>query len=280
MKTIALRAIVVVGLVSLPTAAIAQNDFDFGDDAVGETADADDAPPVQEAPTSEAPVEAEPLPEPAAEPAGESDAVTGTNLTQEDRIRAVSRKTFLKRERFELTPFGGVSTNDSFFRRWTVGARASYHLVDSLSLEVGGAWNAFTEELESVGFLRRTQNAITNDALFFGYADAGVTFAPVYGKVAVMKEWIIHFDAFVSGGIGATFDSNASIVHPAMEMGVGTRIFLLRWLVVRAELRDYIYPQDRSNISAIQNMLMFNLGVGFYFPFDYEYRNQAFRIVG
>jgi hypothetical protein len=49
---------------------------------------------------------------------------------------------------------------------------------------------------------------------------------------------------------------------------------------VRAELRDYIYPQDRSNISAIQNLLMFNVGVGFYFPFDYTYRNQAFKIVG
>lgn len=270
MNTLAVRVLVALAVVSVSTAAAAQDDFDFGDDAMLE----------DEAPVDEP--EPEPLPEPEApEPAASTgDAVTGTDLAQEDRIRAVSRKTFLKRERFELLPYGGVSTNDSFFRRWTVGARASYHLVDSLSLEVGGAWNAFTEELPAVGFLRRTENAVTSDATLFGYVDAGVTFAPVYGKVAVMKEWIIHFDAFVAGGLGATFDSNASIAHPAMNLGAGARIFLLPWLVVRAELRDYIYPQDRSSISAIQNLLMFNLGVGFYFPFDYSYRNQAFKIVG
>ncbi len=279
MKTLAVRVFVFLALVSCASAAAAQDDFDFGDDAPLE-----DEEPVSDdpMPEPEPEPEPEPLPAPAAEPASpeKGDAVTGTNLTQEDRIRAVSRKTFLKRERFELLPYGGVSTNDSFFRRWTVGARASYHLVDSLSLEVGGAWNAFTEELDAVGFLRRTQSAVTNDAVLFGYADAGVTFAPVYGKVAVMKEWIIHFDAFVSGGLGATFDSNASIAHPAMQVGVGTRVFLLPWLVVRGELRDYVYPQDRSGISAVQNLLMLNLGVGFYFPFDYSYRNQAFKIVG
>lgn len=219
-----------------------------------------------------------PSEEPAEESAG--DAVTGTDLSQEDRIRAVSRKTFLKRERFELLPFGGVSTNDAFYRRWMVGARASYHLVDSLSLEVGGAWNAVTEPLEPVSRLRREQNAITDDATLFGVADVGATFAPVYGKVAVMKEWIVHFDAYVSGGLGVAFDSNASIIHPAMNMGVGARVFLLPWLVVRGELRDYIYPQDRTGISAVQNLLMLNVGVGFYFPFDTQYRHQAFRIVG
>ncbi len=217
---------------------------------------------------------------PAAPQADSGDAVTGTDLSQEDRIRAVSRKTFLKRERFEVLPFGGVSTNDAFYRRWMVGGRASYHLVDSLSIEIGGAWNAVTESLEPVRRLRLEQSAISDDAVLFGLADIGVTFAPIYGKVSVMKEWIVHFDAYVTGGVGAAFDSNATPIHPAMNIGVGARLFLLPWLVVRGELRDYIYPQERSNVSTVQNMLMFNLGVGFYFPFDYKYRNQAFRIVG
>lgn len=252
----------------------AQDDFDFGGFEDEETS------PVEASPESDPLPEPEPAPEAAPAPRDEPEGMTGTDLAQEDRIRAVSRKTFLKRERFELLPYGGFSTNDSFFRRWSLGLRGSYHLVDSLSLEVGGAWNAFTEELESVGFLRRTQNAVTNDALFFGMIDAGVSFAPVYGKVAVLKEWIIHFDGYVTSGLGVALDSNASLLHPSVNVGVGSRIFVLPWLVVRGELRDYIYPQDRAGISAIQNLLMFNLGVGFYFPFHYSYRNQAFRIVG
>lgn len=204
----------------------------------------------------------------------------GTGLTLQDRIRAVSRKVFLKQGRFELTPFAGISTNDAFFRRWTLGTRASYHLHDSFSIDVGGAWNVFSETLPAVRIVGREYSAVPDEAALFGYADAGVTFAPVYGKVALMSEWIIHFDGFVSGGLGATFTSNEDLWHPAMQVGVGTRIFLLRWLVLRADLRDYIYPQDRLGFSTLQNLLLLNIGVGFYFPLDFEYRNAAARISG
>lgn len=272
MPKLAVVVALYIGLLFGAGAGRAQDDFDFGG------FEDEDVSPVDESP------EPSPEPDPASTVAPgarqEPEVMTGTDLAQEDRIRAVSRKTFLKRERFELLPYGGFSTNDSFFRRWSLGLRGSYHLVDSLSVELGGAWNAFTEELESVGFLRRTQNAVTNDALFFGMLDGGVSFAPVYGKVAVLREWIVHFDGYVTGGLGVALDSNASLLHPTVNVGVGSRIFVLPWLVVRGELRDYIYPQDRAGISAIQNLLMFNVGVGFYFPFDYSYRNQAFRIVG
>lgn len=202
----------------------------------------------------------------------------GTGLTLKDRIKAVSRKVFLKEGRFSLNPYAGISTNDAFFRRWTVGTRASYHLTDSFSLEMGGAWNAFSEQLESVRIVGQVQSAIPDEAVLYGYADAGATFAPVYGKVSLMSEWVIHFDGFVSGGLGAVFTSNQDAIHPAMQLGIGSRVFLNRWLVFRAELRDYVYPQSRSGFSTLQNLLMLNLGVGFYFPFDFDYKYQAARI--
>jgi outer membrane beta-barrel protein len=82
----------------------------------------------------------------------------------------------------------------------------------------------------------------------------------------------------VSGGVGAVFDTGADLVHPTMDVGVGLRVFLLRWLVVRSDLRDYVYPQDARNISTLQNLLVFSLGVGFYFPFDFEYRYEAAKV--
>lgn len=208
----------------------------------------------------------------------DADEAGGTGLTLKDRIKAVSRKVFLKEGRFALSPFAGISTNDAFFRRWTIGTRASYHLTDSFSLEMGGAWNAFSEQLESVRIVGQVQSAIPDEAALFGYADVGATFAPVYGKVSLMSEWVIHFDGFVSGGLGAVFTSNQDLVHPAMQLGIGSRVFLNRWLVFRADIRDYVYPQSRSGFSTLQNLLMLNFGVGFYFPFDFEYKNQAARI--
>ena len=229
----------------------------------------------------------------------ESATDEGIGLTLQDRIRAVSRKVFIKAGRFELEPFYGASTNDAFFLRNTLGARASYHLFDSLSLDAGGAWNFWTQPLDPVRTVRNELNGIPDEAALYGYGDVGVTFAPVYGKFALMSEYVIHFDAFVSGGVGAVFDSNqytffgtqpADIVgqqvanfipsvSPAAQIGIGTRVFLTRWLVARVDLRDYVYPAYRNGISTIQTLLMLNVGFGFYLPWDFEYEYTAARVV-
>lgn len=221
----------------------------------------------------------------------DTEALDDTDLTLDDRIRAVSRKVFIKAGRFELLPFGGISTNDAFFQRWTVGSRLSYHIVDSLSLDIGGAWSFWSWQLDPVRTVKKQLNAITDDAVFYGYSDVGFNFSPIYGKFALMSEWIIHFDAFVSGGMGVTLDSNQYTflgdplpdwmpgVNPAAEIGIGTRIFLFPWMILRVDLRDYAYPQYRNGISTFQNLLMLNVGLGFYFPFGFEYENTAARIV-
>lgn len=259
---------------------------------------APDAPATEAAPAPAAPATSEATAPAAPDGALDAEAQSeeeisdeGIGLTLQDRIRAVSRKIFIKEGRFELAPFGGVTTNDAFFRRWTVGARASYHIFDSLSIDAGGAVNVFSETLPSVRIVGQGLGAIPDEAALFGYGDIGATFSPIYGKFSLMSEWIVHFDTFVSGGVGLTVDSNRYTflgqqlpdlvpgINPAAEVGFGGRVFLLRWLVLRVDFRDYIYPQYRSNISTLQNLFFVNVGLGFYFPFDFEYENTAAKIV-
>jgi len=201
------------------------------------------------------------------------------NLTQYDRIRALSRKKFLKRGRFALNPFVGASTNDQFFTHYNLGTRLGYHIVENLALEVGGAFLFSVPNEQTIAIVRNQKNAVNADSRLFGYADVGITFSPVYGKFAVLNEWIINFDGFVSAGLGAVIDSGESIANPTMEVGIGARAFVTRWLVVRADLRNYVYPQDANQLSTLQTLLMFNVGVGIYFPFDFQYRYQAAKIV-
>ena len=284
--------------------AIAQDDVT--EPATPEAPDAPAAVEPEETPPADAPeaASAETPTSPAAStPDGALDAADaetqeqsevsdeGIGLTLQDRIKAVSRKVFIKEGRFELAPFGGVSVNDAFFRRWTIGSRASYHIFDSLSIDAGGAVNVFSETLPSVRIVGGEIGVISDDAALFGYADIGGTFSPIYGKFSLMSEWIVHFDTFVSGGVGLTVDSNRYTflgqelpdlvpgINPAAEVGFGGRVFLLRWLVLRIDFRDYIYPQYRSNISTLQNLFMLNVGLGFYFPFDFEYKYTAAKVV-
>ena len=266
-----MKALLLASLFAAPALADGEG-MDFGDTPAADT-------PVPEAP---APADT-PIPPSGDEPPGEdkSSLDEGVNLTvQQDRIKAVSRKVFLKEGRFELEPAVAVTTNDPFFRTWSIAGRASYNLNDAFAFEAGGAYVApfFVEKLPPLDVLRVSAHLINADAKLLGLADAGVTFSPVYGKLAILSDAIIHFDAFAIAGGGAVFDTNKDFVHPTMDIGAGLRVFLLRWLVVRADLRDYVYPQDRASISTLQNLLMFSLGVGFYFPFDFEYRYEAAKV--
>lgn len=261
-----------LALMAAQPAAAQEGGMDFGSE------DAAAAPPAEEPSGAAAtgPVE----PAAAAPDANLSALDEGINLTLQDRIKAVSRKVFLKANRFELFPALGVTTNDPFYRTWSIDGRAAWHVNDALAIEVGGAYVPpfFVEKLPMVDLLREEARLINVDAKLLGRADAGITFSPLYGKVAILSDAIIHFDAFAIAGAGAVFDTNQDLVHPSMDVGAGLRVFLLRWLVVRADLRDYVYPQDRSGISTLQNLLTLNLGVGFYLPPDFEYQYEAAKV--
>ncbi|OGQ18374.1 MAG: hypothetical protein A2138_00410 [Deltaproteobacteria bacterium RBG_16_71_12] len=263
-----------------PTARGQEGGMDFGGAEEGS-----DTPPPAEAPAAEAP--GAETPAAAAAPDVNLSALDeGINLTLQDRIKAVSRKVFLKANRFELFPSLGVTTNDPFYRTWSIDGRAAWHINDALAVEVGGAYVPpfFIEKLPTVDLLREQAQLINADSKLLGRADAGITFSPIYGKVAILSDAIIHFDAFAVAGGGAVFDTNFSdvdplnFVHPAMDVGAGMRVFLLRWFVVRADLRDYVYPQDRRGISTLQNLLTLNLGVGFYLPPDFDYQYEAAKV--
>lgn len=275
-----LLLLVVTCAIAAPTVRAQEGGMDFGAEAGAET------PPAAATPGAEptAPVES-----PAAGPAPDANVSAldeGINLTLQDRIKAISRKVFLKANRFELFPSLGVTTNDPFYRTWSIDGRAAWHLNDALAIEVGGAYVPpfFIEKLPTIDLLREQAQLINADAKLLGRADAGITFSPVYGKVAILSDAIIHFDAFAIAGAGTVFDTNFSdvdplnFVHPAMDVGAGLRVFLLRWLVVRADLRDYVYPQDRRGISTLQNLLTLNLGVGFYLPPDFDYQYEAAKV--
>jgi outer membrane beta-barrel protein len=204
----------------------------------------------------------------------------GIDLTLQDRIKAVARKTFVKTGRFELQPSMMVTVNDAFFRSFAAAGRVSWHLNEAFALEVGGAYIPpfFVQKLEPVDLLREQLALINADNKVFALADVGLTFSPLYGKVAVLGDGIIQFDGFLSAGVGATFDNGADLVHPTMDIGAGARVFLTRWLVVRGDIRDYVYPQEKAGISTLQNLLFVSVGLGFYFPLDFEYQFEAARV--
>lgn len=207
----------------------------------------------------------------------------GTGRTLQERIRAVSRRVFLKRQRFELEPQFGFTTNDALNRAWSFGARGSYHFNEEFAIDFGGG-GGFNQQLDDVRLLGASPDALDaarkGTPAQVGYGDIGVTFSPFYGKLALMAEQVIHFDGFISGGLGAVVDNSPEVVHPAVELGVGGRVFLTRWLTIRADLRNYVYPLTVVDELTFPSALILSLGLGFHLPFDFDYSTEIIGAKG
>jgi outer membrane beta-barrel protein len=212
----------------------------------------------------------------AAPAAAAQDGSTGKAL--QERIRAVSRRVFLKRQRFEVEPLFGFTANDALNRFWSFGARGAWHFNEELAIDFGGG-GGFNQPLQDIRIVDGSELDLKL-AEQVAYADVGVTFSPFYGKFALMAEQVIHFDGFISGGLGAIVDNTAEVVHPALELGVGTRVFLTRWLTLRADLRNYAYPLTVNDELTFPSALILTFGLGFHVPFDFDYSSETIGAKG
>ncbi len=203
----------------------------------------------------------------------------GTGKTLQERIRAVSRRSFLKTGRFELTPHSGFSLSDPFIRSWVAGARGSWHFTEEFALDFGGAGAFFQQQLDIFRVLNVEPDDVTEsiDAAFgqntlVGYADVGITFSPFYGKVALASELVGHFDIFLSAGAAAVVDGAG--FYPGLELGLGSRLYLTRWLAARVDVRNYAYATFGNTVE-IANLVMLNFGLAFYFPLEFDYAAET-----
>lgn len=207
-----------------------------------------------------------------------------------DRIKSVQRKVFLKRGRFEIFPHFGLDLNDPFFQHFIVGGSVAYHFVDSLSLELRGGGVVGSVKQSAIRFVRQVTDSLLKDPPeFVAHADIDVTWAPFYGKISLFGESILHFDTYVSAGPGLFvlkgLDREAmnpdpmnpelsTFFSPAINIGLGQRYFITDWLVVRVELRDYIFLDSRNGQSDIQNLLILGFSVSGFIPPSFEYDFQ------
>jgi len=211
-----------------------------------------------------------------------------------ERIRPVSGHLFLKKGRFEVSPSFSVSLRDAFFRKYIFGATATYFPTETLGFGLRAGYSIPTVsgaaqicsfgEGEGEGEVTRGCSAPTFELLdgpapgqltLLGGVD--VQWAPIYGKISLLAETFAHFDMY--GVLGASVvqykaaeELNApSTAHMTVggNVGVGFRFFLNRYMTLRAEVRDLIYPEriiQPEKDTILRNQLLFELGFSFFLP--------------
>jgi len=275
----------VLTLLSLPAGALAQDTGGFGldltqpdekkpdDKKPGETQkEPDAAAPAEGATATAAATPADASGTAAADQKPAADANPAErDITQDDRVKSVQRKLYLKTHRFEITPMISASVNDPFYTKWGGILRVGYYLADTLAV-VGRGSILQTMPTDDVRLAKRTFQSRINYSIpeWLGMAD--LEWSPIYGKVAFLNS-ILHFDAYLLAGAGAVnvaaADAQAGRPTVAGDLGIGLRFVTRDWLAVTVSVINTIYVDTPSGttMGATQNMLTANAGISIFFPF-------------
>jgi outer membrane beta-barrel protein len=204
-------------------------------------------------------------------PIAESDVALG------DRVKAVQRKGFLKRGRFEISPMLALTVNDAFYQKFGGALRLAYNLQDSFAIAVRGAYYApYRTDNVREGKIAFQSQLLSSQ--LYGQAMLDGIWSPVYGKAAFLGKNIIHFDLFLSGGLGVVWSATSleprnEGPHIATDLGGGIRFYPKEWLAFELGLQATLYA-DQPILSVpgtIQNVFSANVGFSFFFPPSFEY---------
>jgi outer membrane beta-barrel protein len=221
----------------------------------------------------------------AAAPAKAADQKAGNavaverDITQEDRVKSVQRKLYMKRGRFELAPYFAINVNDPFYTKLGGAIRAAFYPHDTLAISARFTL-LNTLPTEDVRTAKRNFNSRIFYSVPFWTAVADVEWSPLYGKVAIFNS-ILHFDGYLVGGAGIVFtettpadDALRSGVKPAFDLGLGFRFVTKDWLAVNVALINtaYVDVPTGSAKGSTQNVMLIHAGVSLFFPFKSTYR--------
>ncbi len=206
----------------------------------------------------------------------------------ENKIEPVSGQLYRKAGRFELTPSGSLSVLSPFYTNYFVGAKLGYHFTESWSAHASFAAGFASPNGSTTICTRDAGCAQAPDPQLYqvpgrlkAIGGVEVAWAPVYGKLNLFAEQVMHFDVslfagpdwisseqVLAGDAARTGAKPASTSSIGGHVGVGVRIFLSRVLAARLELKDYVYSAEIGNLGErrLQYPLVFDLGLSIFFP--------------
>ncbi len=221
-------------------------------------------------------------------------------------IYAVQQIYALRRLRFELNPYVGLTMNDQFVSHTAIGLQTNFYITNVIGVGLNG--NFYFNDPST--FNTQTSRAARIGQSITEYqwnANANFLYVPAYGKFAGFSDFIFHYDLYLLGGVGAISTRPIAVVDPdnrtfdwkpkvTFNVGLGLRIFFNRWFAFTAELRDYIFFDELENQTIAQgtgtdgrplaqdpetwlsedlsftNNVQGQLGLSFFLPPTWEYR--------
>jgi outer membrane beta-barrel protein len=191
----------------------------------------------------------------------------------------VTAQLFHLKGMLEIQPMFSFSIGDPFWRTMAVGLRGEHHIDErwSVSGHILGGLSLLAAPIQvctdascadpASDKLRGTPGKLQ----FLVGAEVG--WAPVYGKLSLMGEHTIHFDAYLSAGPELVMEriaqdaasQEATRWAPGGRFSVGERIFIGDRFVVRVAASELVYAGRVRGHSEVERKLSIEGGLAWLF---------------
>lgn len=163
---------------------------------------------------------------------------------------------FSKARRVEIAPFFGYVSNDPWTTGYIPGGAVTYHMTERTALDFTAGYGIYADKTLVAQVVNETGNRprVISRPLYF--VTGNYAWAPIYGKLNLLGEFVLHYDLFVVGGVGVAGDqievnrrtSGGAVeqiistqVFPVIDFGFGQRFFLNDWFALRIDVRPYVF---------------------------------------
>lgn len=174
-------------------------------------------------------------------------------------VSAVQERTY--RLHHELNLGFGTLPLDAFSKGVYPTLSYVYHFSDHFAWQVGRGGYVYNinsglrEQLERDFAVLPT--AFDEVQYFVG---SDVMWSPIYGKTSVLNKHVLHFEMYLLGGASVLKLSNSGF-RPALDAGLGARLFQSKWMSYRLETTwSATVAQKPQLVANIQLLAALNFG--------------------
>jgi outer membrane beta-barrel protein len=157
-------------------------------------------------------------------------------------VSAVQERQY--RMNHELTLGVGVLPADAFYKGVLGSVGYTYHFSDSFAWQVGrGSYSynlktSLREQLERDFEVSPTNTAFEEQVQWMVGSD--LVWSPIYGKMAINNRSVVHFTGFLLGGATVMKLQRTDGFRPALNLGLGVRVFTGRNLSFRFDVTNNV----------------------------------------
>ena len=183
-------------------------------------------------------------------------------LKQGSQLKVLENQLFSKSKKLEIRPKYGLNVSDPYVDVSYYGVALAFYFNEFFGFELGYA--SVNSEATKLNSQLMDQFPDSGDiaALTESFYNFNVLVTPIYAKASLLSNFILHYDIFLTAGVGQTKTSWESAF--TYNYGLGIRMYIFKRLGLVVEARDYIHSEKRKSLVISRHDLLVSAGLSIF----------------